>query len=239
MFTPILAGLKRGIGETFTNALYVFVQAIWITLIAIVFFHVWYNVVENPRTMLAYIAIAEAFWITSGTRVARLIEKEYNQGRIDLRLLRPLPLWMQYFSEIFGPGFITYTLLILTISALLYMYLGVSINILLAILAYPLHALASCLVYFTFGTFVVELGRVRVLLWIVSKVDMLFMLVPKEILGDLPYVLVPSAYIYYWPAMLALRGTLPFFWVLFAFMMFLITIGAEKRLIRKLEVFGG
>ncbi len=239
MFTPILAGLKRGIGEAFTNVFYVFVQAIWIALIAMVFFHVWYNVVDDPRTTLAYIAIAEAFWITGGTRVSRTMEREYQEGRIDFRLLRPIPMWLQYFSELLGPGLVTYITLVLILSLLLYAYAGVWINPLLAVLAYPLYLFAGTLLYFILGTFVVDLGRVNVLRWILSKFDLIFIVVPRALLGDLPYVLVPSAYIYYWPAMLALKGSIPPFWFVGVALMFVIAIVAEKRMVRKIEVFGG
>lgn len=239
MFTPILAGLKRGIGETFTNPLYVLVQAVWIALLAIVFFHVWYNVVEEPERVLAYIAVAEAFWVTAGTRVSRTMEREYNGGRMDSRLLRPLPLWLQYFSEVLGPGLVTYTLLVLVLDLLLYAYAGVWINPILALPAYIFFLTADVLVYFILGTFVVDLGRVKVLTWITSKIDLVFVLLPRAVLGDLPYLIVPSAYIYYWPATFALKGSIPLFWFAGVALMLILAVLAEKRMVRKIEVFGG
>lgn len=239
MFTPILAGLKRGMGETFTNASHIVALALFSALIAIVFFHVWYNVVDDPRRVLAYVALTEALWMAGGPKVARIVEYEYNAGLLDSRLLRPLPLWLQYLSEILGPGIIMYTVLFALINAVLYAYMGIVINPVLGILAFPLHALATTLVYYVLGTFVVDMGRVRIFEWILGKVDLMFMVIPREIIGNGPYLVVPSAYIYYWPAMLALKGSVPPFWFLWAAIMILVAILAERRMIRKIEVFGG
>ena len=167
------------------------------------------------------------------------MEQEYNEGRLDFRLLRPLPLWFQYLTEVLGPGLFGYVLLIFLLDLLLYVYAGVFINPFLAILAYPLYFLANVLTYFTLSTFVVDLGRVNILRWILSKIDTIFILVPRTILGDLPYLLAPSAYVYYWPAIFALNGYLPPFWFVGIALLSLLAILAERRMIRRLEVFGG
>ena len=239
MYTPILAGIKRGWKEAYTNVFYVVVQVAWIALIALIFFHVWYHVVDDPRRVLVYVAVAEAFYFTASTRVARVMEQEYTEGRLDIRLLRPVPLWLQYFSEMFGPGFFQFLLTTVFLSAVLYAYLGVYINVPLAALAYPLFSLFNTLFYFILGTLVVELGRLSIVRWIASKIDVIFILVPREVLGNVVYYVLPSAYMYYWPTMLVLEGTISPVWFLGLLFLFPCALLAERRMQRKIEVFGG
>ncbi len=239
MYTWIRAGLERGLKETFTQPAYILLQALWASVIAIIFYHVWSGVVTDPQAVLVHIAVGEAFWMSAGTGVSKVMEREYHEGRIDSRILRPVPLWVQYLTESAGIGFLRFLGVFLGISTVLFVYLGVMPNILLALAAYPMYALANTFIYFVLGSFVVDIGRVDVLRWVVSKLDVLFVLIPREVVGDLPYLLLPNAYAYYWPARFAATGSLPTFWIVGLLVLFFLALVSERRFIRKIEVFGG
>ncbi len=239
MYTAILAGIKRGFLETYTQAAFVIIRVVWVMLIAFIFYKLWTSIVDNPAETLAYIAVGEAFYFTGRGNVAWRIERDYNTGYLDVRLLRPVPLWLQYFAETVGPGMFNYALTMAFIAPAVYAITGVATNPITVLVAYLLYATAKHALYFTVGSLVVDMGRTRFLRWLIARLDTVTILVPAAVVGALAYKIIPNAYAYYWPAHFAVNGVLPAFWWAGTGIMILAMLWAENHIRRKIEVFGG
>ena len=231
---PLLKGMK----ESYTNLLYVGFHLVWVGLLALLFLYVWRAVGVQEGWVVAYLMLTQ-IWRRASYRPHRVLEREFLEGRIDNRLIRPIPVFAQLFWEGLGQGLPMVVVSAPFIVAMAYLLTGVVINPLGYLLGYLLTHLAYSLFYTALGWMAPISGRVRIFSWILHRFDMVVQIIPRELFPWGIYDVVPGKYIFYWPAVFALRGEIGAEYFLAVALFLLMAIMAEGVARRHIQVWGG
>ena len=98
---------------------------------------------------------------------------------------------------------------------------------------------ANFLIYSILGHLTPFFGRIKPLGWILQKLDMFVMIVPKDIFPFDVYYLLPGYYTIYIPIRFAMTGMLSPSLLLFLIVALTIYILTRYLFLRHLEVWGG
>ncbi len=234
----VLGPFLKGMKEAYPNLLYAGFHIAWVFLLALLFLYVWRAVGVKETWVVTYLMLTQ-IWRRAAYKPHRVLEREFLSGRIDHRLIRPIPIFLQLFWEGLGRGLPMILASTPVVLLLAYTITGIVVNPLLYLIGFLLVHTAYSFFYTAIGWLAPLTGRIRIFAWILERFDMVVQVIPRELFPWSIYDFLPGKYIFYYPAIFALEGNIGVEYFLAVVLFALFAILAERLARRHIQVWGG